>query len=98
MSSSAGRRGGSFPVRLSINVTDRTSDALDRWSDRTGWSRAELAREALDAGLKLLADRFRKRRERRAQRAATASDDEDAVLGVGGVDDFGSLRDEPRFR
>ena len=48
------RRGGKYPVRLSLNIPESTSRLLDRWELRTGRSRGELARAALELGLPLL--------------------------------------------
>ncbi len=48
------RRGGQYPVRLSLNIPESTSRLLDRWELRTGRSRGQLAREALELGLPLL--------------------------------------------
>lgn len=58
------RRGGAFPVRLSLNISEETSEFLDRWEERTGASRGELARDALEAGLPIISERHRKRGKR----------------------------------
>ena len=58
------RRGGGFPVRLSLNISEEISEFLDRWEERMGLSRGELARDALEAGLRTISDRYRKREQR----------------------------------
>jgi len=60
------RRGGHYPVRRSIVLTEATAAALDRASDRFGVATGVLVREAIVRGLPLvIASR------RRAARAAT---------------------------
>ena len=67
------RRGGVFPVRLSLNISEEISEFLDRWEERTGLSRGELARDALEAGLKTISDRYRKREKRLGRDPLTLS-------------------------
>ena len=64
MPTSVQRRPGRYPVRLSLNVPEPTSDNLDRWQERLRRPRAEIARQALEVGLKVFAERHRKRRRR----------------------------------
>lgn len=68
------RRGGSYPVRLSLNIDETTSTFLDRCEMRTGRTRGELAREALALGLKPLLERVRKRRPSDADAVAAGLD------------------------
>ena len=63
------RRGGNYPVRLSLNIAESTSQLLDRWELRTGRSRGELAREALELGVPKLSQRLRKSVSRQRARA-----------------------------
>ena len=60
------RRHGRYPVRLSLNISEVTSDTLDRWERRLNRKRAQLARDALHAGLKLIVERDRKKKRRRS--------------------------------
>ena len=57
-------RPGFFPVRVSLNITEQDSEALDRLAVRTGESRAALARVAFQSGLTLIDDMYRQRRRR----------------------------------
>lgn len=68
------RRGGSYPVRLSLNIDENTSTFLDRCEMRTGRTRGELAREALALGLKPLLERARKRHASDADAVAAGLD------------------------
>ncbi len=71
------RRGGNYPVRLSLNIAESTSQLLDRWELRTGRSRGELAREALELGLPKLSQRLRKSVSRQRARGEGADGDAD---------------------
>ena len=62
--SSDPHRCGFYPVRVSLNITDEDSEALDRLSKRTGVARAALAREAFQRGLPLVSDMYRQRSRR----------------------------------
>lgn len=58
------RRPGQFPVRVSLNVTQETSEVLDYLERATGEYRGVIAREALILGL-VLFNRELERAERR---------------------------------
>ena len=60
-----GPRTTRYPVRLSLNISAATAALLDRWEFRTGRRRGELAREALERGVELLVQRYRKQGARR---------------------------------
>ena len=68
------RRGGQYPVRLSLNIAEATSQLLDRWELRIGKSRGELARQALELGLPKLTARLRKRHLRNRGRDLESDD------------------------
>ena len=51
MPTSVRRRGGQFPVRLSLNISEAMSQRLDRWERATGEPRGNLARRALEYGM-----------------------------------------------
>ena len=64
MPTSVRRRGGQFPVRMSLNISETLSQRLDRWERATGESRGNLARRAIEAGLPRLRHLFSERIER----------------------------------
>ena len=51
MPTSVRRRGGQYPVRLSMNISEAMSQRLDRWERATGEPRGNLARRALEYGM-----------------------------------------------
>ena len=57
------RRGGQFPIRLSLNITEAMSQRLDRWEKATGEPRGNLARRAIAYGLPCLQKFFAERIE-----------------------------------
>ena len=67
MLSEPSRRSGHYPVRVSLNITDDDSEALDRLEELTGETRGVLVREAFQQGLPLIIDSYRKRRMREVQ-------------------------------
>lgn len=72
-------RPGFFPVRVSLNITEQDSQALDRLAVSTGEPRAVLARAAFERGLPVLGDMYRKRRRR-----ADPDGEDSEVRSVGG--------------
>ena len=64
MLSESNRRSGHYPVRVSLNITDDDSEALDRLEQLTGETRGVLVREAFQQGFPLIVDVYRKRRMR----------------------------------
>lgn len=55
MSVRVNRRGGQYPVRLSLNITEYMAQQLDRWAHRASDTRGNVARLAIKAGLPVLA-------------------------------------------
>ena len=72
-------RPGFFPVRVSLNITEQDSQALERLAASTGEPRAVLARAAFERGLPVLGDMYRKRRRR-----ADPDGEDSEVQSVGG--------------
>lgn len=68
------RRGGHYPVRLSLNISEYMSQQLDRWESATGEPRGLLAREALERGLAQLGQAYRQRMARRFEGEPPSSD------------------------
>ncbi|MCY4506822.1 MAG: hypothetical protein OXG35_07650 [Acidobacteria bacterium] len=58
MSTAVARRNGLYPVRISLNVSEHTSELLDYLQTVTGESRGVLVREALVEGLPSLERRW----------------------------------------
>ena len=54
-------------MRVSLNITDDDSEALDRLEQLTGETRGVLVREAFQQGLPLIVDSYRKRRMREVE-------------------------------
>ena len=48
------RRPGRFPVRLSLNIPEKSAEALDLFASKSGYSRGVLAREAIMRGLEVV--------------------------------------------
>ena len=62
------RRDTLYPYKRTIAFTEEQNERLCRQADRLDCAVATLAREAMDAGLPLAADRRRKRMARATQR------------------------------
>ena len=45
------RRPGRFPVRLSLNISEKGGENLEEFASMSGYSRSVLAREAIVRGL-----------------------------------------------
>ena len=54
------RRGGHYPIRRSVVLKEETAAAIDRASDRYGVAAGAIVRDAVERGLKLALDSYRK--------------------------------------
>ena len=54
------RRGGHYPIRRSIVLTVETAEAIDRASDRYGIAAGTITREAIERGIGLVLESYRK--------------------------------------
>ena len=54
------RGGGKFPMKRSVSLTEETADKIDKGSDRYMVTPGTLAREAIERGIDLVLESYRK--------------------------------------
>ena len=81
------QRSGQYPIRVSLNVTVETSDAVDYLERATGEYRGVIIRESLNMGLVLYHRALEHRRRREAKKAAAEGQPPPFVVPETGADD-----------
>ena len=62
------RGGGKFGVKRSVSLSQEVADKIDKGSDRYSVTRGTLTREAIERGLDLVLESYRKQSRRLARK------------------------------